>query len=65
MHRDDVQFLRDHDPPDDGIDEQGEEHIPQEDENPHQNPDEELLGFIHHLLVQAHSSGDEPHSSFA
>ena len=38
-----VQLLRHHDPSHDGVDEEREEHVAQEDQHPHQHTDEELL----------------------
>ena len=60
-----MELLRDHDSPHDGVDEEGEQDVAQEDEDPHQDADKQLLRGLHHLPVEAHQSGHQPHGQIA
>ncbi len=43
MNWSNVELLGHHDPPQDGVDEEGQENVAQEDEEAHQEADEQLL----------------------
>lgn len=64
MNWDDVEFLWDHDAPDDGVDEEREKDITQEYQNAHQDADEKLLGGVHDLFIQANKPRNEPHRRY-
>ena len=51
MHGLNVELLRHHNPPYDGVSEEREEHVAEEDEHPHQHADNELLRGVHRQLV--------------
>ena len=61
VHWFNVQLLRHHDPPHDGVDEEREEHVAQEDQDPHQHTDKELLHGVQRQPVVPHHTRKERH----
>ena len=53
VHRSDMHLLWHHDAAHDGVDEEGEQHVAQEDQHSHQRSDEDLLDGLHRLAVVA------------
>ena len=56
-----MKLLGHHNSPHDSIDEEREKDIAQEDQDPHQYPDEQLLRGVHDEPVEADQSGYHPH----
>ncbi len=57
----DVELLRNHDPPHDGVDEEGEEDVAKENEKAHQETNKYLLHGLHTLLVEPAQPREDTH----